>query len=150
MYNTTIDGSDGSGFAEKSGREKNPGIPAPCDEFPEKDLHGQSDMAARLYRLRRQRDALFQPGMFGDPAWDLLLDLYVSEQEKKQICITSACIAAGVANSTGLRWISILVQNGYVERQDDPADARRAYLTLTAKARNALDTLFEQFDAAQN
>lgn len=104
----------------------------------------QGVTAEKIYKLRRKRDALFNTGLFSDPAWDILLDLYVSEKAGKKICITNACIAAGMPASTGLRWISILDQNGYVERQDDPADAGRSLVHLTNTARNALQSLFEE------
>lgn len=96
----------------------------------------------KSYKIRRERDSLFVPGLFSDPAWDILLDLYISEKAGKKICITSACIAAGVPASTGLRWIAILVQNGYVEREEDPADARRSFVSLTPTARGKLERLF--------
>ncbi|WP_052223499.1 helix-turn-helix domain-containing protein [Novosphingobium malaysiense] len=146
MYKTMTSGGEGRGLIEQSGCTHEPDIHEPCGEISENFQAGQSDMAAKLYRFRRQRDALFEAGLFSDPAWDLLLDLYAAEQSKKQVCITSACIAAGVPTSTGLRWIGILVQNGLVERHDDHADARRSYLLLTDKARNAMDALFARFD----
>lgn len=124
------------------------------EEISNKNIDERADIcrniAVNLYRLRRKRDTLFKTGLFSDPAWDLLLDLYAAEMTQKKICITSACIAAGVPASTGLRWITILIQNGYVERYDDPVDSRRSLLSLTATARKALETLFEQFDSNQD
>lgn len=105
------------------------------------------DIAERLYQVRRKRDAMFKSGLFSEPVWDILLDLYIAEGEQKQISITSACLAANVPTSTGLRWITILIQNGYIERQEDRKDARRSFLCLTPAARQALESLFEQFDS---
>jgi hypothetical protein len=34
--------------------------------------------ARRHYRLRRMRDQEFGPALFGEPAWDILLDLYIA------------------------------------------------------------------------
>ncbi|WP_157080968.1 hypothetical protein [Novosphingobium naphthalenivorans] len=101
-------------------------------------------IARRIYNIRQKREQFFSSGLFSDPAWDIILDLYMAEEDKKEICITSACIAAGVPTSTGLRWITILIQNGYVERHDDPADARRSLLRLTDAARDALEALLGQ------
>ena len=102
------------------------------------------DCAEKIYNLRRKRDRTFKQGLFSDPAWDILLDLYISERHKKEIYVTSACLAAGVPASTGLRWITVLIQNGYVERREDQADARRSLLSLTPLGRELLDSLFEQ------
>ena len=100
------------------------------------------ECAEKIYNLRRKRDKIFKTGLFSDPAWDILLDLYISERSNKEIYVTSACLAAGVPASTGLRWITILIQNGYVERRGDAADARRSLVSLTSLGRDLLDTLF--------
>lgn len=100
------------------------------------------EYAEKSYSLRRKRDKLFKDGLFSDPAWDILLDLYVAERSEKEIYITSACLAAGVPASTGLRWITILIQNGYVERREDQGDARRSLVSLTPHGRALLDSLF--------
>jgi DNA-binding MarR family transcriptional regulator len=68
--------------------------------------------------------------MFGDPAWDILLDLYVARVRGKPISISSACIAAGTSSTTGLRWLRRLERSGAIVRKPDPADARRSFLEL--------------------
>lgn len=123
--------------------EKNEGITAA------NNLQENALLSEKIYDIRRKREKLFGIELFSDPAWDILLDLYVSETRRKKIDVTSACIAAGVPASTGLRWIAILVQNGYVERREDPADARRSLVSLTPLARNKLETLLEQIRREQ-
>ena len=87
--------------------------------------------AARTYLTnRRTRDALFPGGWFADPAWDLLLDLFVSELEGEQVAVSSACIATGVPTTTALRCINRLVKAGLLIRTIDPDDARRSIVTL--------------------
>lgn len=87
--------------------------------------------AARTYLgNRRARDVLFPGGWFADPAWDLLLDLYISELEGRQVAVSSACIATGVPTTTALRCINRLVGTGFLIRTVDPEDARRSIVTL--------------------
>lgn len=105
------------------------------------------NIARKIYNARRERDTVFKGDLFSDPAWDILLDLYTSEKSGQKISVTSACIAARVPTSTGLRWITILIQNGYVERQSDPSDARRSFLSLTPAAREGMEILFEQLQS---
>ena len=96
-----------------------------------------------LYKIRRSRDNIFQePEMFGEPAWDILLDLYISEREDRSVSITSACFAACVPPTTALRWISVLEAKGYVERTPDCLDARRHYVSLTDTARVMLNRFY--------
>lgn len=88
-------------------------------------------MAIRSRRLRAQ---YFQPELFADPAWDMLLDLFAAELERRQVSVSSLCIAAAVPPTTALRWIGTLHDAGLFERKADPADRRRAYIALSAKA----------------
>lgn len=85
-------------------------------------------------RARRLRDSFFGPGLFEDPAWDMLLDLFAAELERTQVSVSSLCIAAAVAPTTALRWIGKLTDTGLFERRPDPFDRRRAFMALTDRA----------------
>ena len=100
-------------------------------------VSGRDDLAAiaRHYlRCRRQRDAVFSSGLFADPAWDLLLDLFACASEGKQVTVSDACIAAHVPASTALRWLSRIERHGLITRRLDPGDGRRTHLELTQEA----------------
>lgn len=84
-------------------------------------------------RSRRLRGQFFQGELFADPAWDMLLDLYASELERRQVSVSSLCIAAAVPPTTALRWIGTLHDAGLFERKADPTDRRRAYIVLSDK-----------------
>lgn len=93
----------------------------------------------RAIRARRLRDEMFgSPGLFEDPAWDMLLDLFAAELERRQVSVSSLCIAAAVAPTTALRWINKLIEVGLFERRPDAFDRRRAYIALTERAVTAL------------
>lgn len=85
-------------------------------------------------RLRRMRDAFLGDGLFEDPAWDMMLDLYAAHLEGGRVSVSSLCIAAAVAPTTALRWIGKLTDLGLFERRPDPADRRRAFLALSPRA----------------
>lgn len=95
----------------------------------------------RIYRQRREREKLLGADLFADPAWDLLLDLAVSEAKGRAVSITSACIASGVPPTTALRWIALLEERGLVVRREDTMDRRRAFLELSDKGRSCLKQL---------
>ncbi|MEZ0244384.1 MAG: hypothetical protein ACAH11_13490 [Sphingomonas sp.] len=84
-------------------------------------------------RSRRLRGQFFQGELFADPAWDMLLDLYAAELERRQVSVSSLCIAAAVPPTTALRWIGTLHDAGLFERKADPSDRRRAYIVLSQK-----------------
>lgn len=93
----------------------------------------------RAIRARRLRDEVFGlPGLFEDPAWDMLLDLYAADLERRQVSVSSLCIAAAVAPTTALRWINKLIAFGLLERAPDAFDRRRAFVALTPRATGAL------------
>lgn len=84
-------------------------------------------------RSRRLRAQFFAPELFADPAWDMLLDLFAAELERRRVSVSSLCIAAAVPPTTALRWIGTMHDAGLFERQADPVDRRRAYIVLSAK-----------------
>ena len=90
--------------------------------------------ARQTYRRRRSRALFFEESLFGEPAWDLLLDLFIAAKERKRVPVTSACIGAAVPTTTALRWLAILEERGLVVREADPTDARRIFVRLTAEA----------------
>jgi DNA-binding MarR family transcriptional regulator len=105
-------------------------------------------MAEELYRIRRKHETIFGTafgdGLFADPAWDLLLDLYIHNARKQKISVSSACLAAAVPTTTALRYISELLKRGLIERVPHPADGRSFLLCLTIPAIKAMEALLRQ------
>jgi hypothetical protein len=96
------------------------------------------DVARLELRRRRRRDEHFPTGLFADPAWDMLLDLFVTQEEGRQLCVSSVCLAAAVPISTGLRHLRRLEDLALVQRRPDPTDARRAFVLLTDQAKDMM------------
>jgi hypothetical protein len=99
---------------------------------------GNADVSAQeiraVIRSRRMRGQFFVGELFADPAWDMLLDLFAAELERRRVSVSSLCIAAAVPPTTALRWIGTLHDAGLFERHADPSDRRRAYIALSQKA----------------
>lgn len=91
-----------------------------------------------VIRARRARDRFFPSDLFGEPAWDMLLDLALAAVEGRDVAVSSLCIAAAVPTTTALRWIRNLCDAGLFVRRDDPKDARRAFISLAAPALTAM------------
>lgn len=92
----------------------------------------------RAIRSRRLRDQFFGAGLFEDPAWDMLLDLFAAELEHSRVSVSSLCIAAAVAPTTALRWISKMTEAELFVRQPDPQDRRRAFMALSPRASESM------------
>jgi hypothetical protein len=97
------------------------------------------DDVRRIIRARRLRDRFFGEGVFEDPAWDMILDLFAAHLAQAQVSVSSLCIAAAVAPTTALRWIAKLTDAGLFERQPDPFDRRRAFMALSPRALDAMN-----------
>ncbi len=95
-------------------------------------------LVRRLIRLRRDRDRFFPAEVFADPAWDMLLDLIAARMEGRSVPVSSLCIAAAVPTTTALRWVRSLSEAGLFQRNVDPVDARRSYVTLSTIAADAM------------
>lgn len=101
------------------------------------------DIVAILDARRRRAD-FFSPGLFADPAWDMLLALYNLELNQQSISVSKLCMSAGVPLTTALRWIAKLESDGLVRREDDPLDGRRSWVELTDAGSCAMRGYFSE------
>ncbi|MFT4027674.1 MAG: MarR family winged helix-turn-helix transcriptional regulator [Novosphingobium sp.] len=101
-------------------------------------------MAKWLYWSRGVRAHTLAGGLFGEPAWDLLLDLYIREKSGSRSSVTSACIGSRSPHTTALRHISALCRAKWIDRIPDDADKRRFWLALTPGAMAKLDRHFDK------
>jgi DNA-binding MarR family transcriptional regulator len=95
--------------------------------------------AKRLLRERRLRERMFEGTEFGEPAWDILLNLYIAHHEGKLVSVSSLCAAAVVPATTALRWISTMEAQGHLRRHRDPIHKRRMFMSLSEEALSAMD-----------
>ena len=99
-----------------------------------KDSPVWAEVARSAYRERRRRGEIFaDPALFGEPAWDMLLDLFIAAKERKRLPVTSACIGAAVPATTALRWLTVLEEKGLIMRENDANDARRVFVRLSTE-----------------
>lgn len=122
---TLTSNGDRSGPSSASTQDRNM-----THELDKRDLQ----LAAKAeYDARVLRTSFFDDAFFAEPAWDILLDLYIQQFQGHRTSITSACIAARAPATTALRWIGLLYEAGLVNRRRDNEDCRRWFLELTAK-----------------
>lgn len=98
------------------------------------DPVGDSRLAAVAhaeYAARRRRDKLFDADLFAEPAWDMLLDLFIQRHHERPVSVHSLCIAAAVPQTTALRWIGKLAEKGLIDRQNCTHDNRVIHIMLS-------------------
>lgn len=99
-------------------------------------------MVAYVRRARGLRHRFLDPELFGEPAWDILLDLYSANLAQKRVAVGSVCIASGVPATTAIRWLKVMETKGLVRRLPDPTDARRTFVELSPEVTAHMDALF--------
>jgi DNA-binding MarR family transcriptional regulator len=104
----------------------------------------EARLVRQIIRNRQLRAKHLDADLFGEPAWDMLLDLAAAQVEFQRVSVTSLCIASGVPATTALRWIGQLVDVGLFKRVEDQTDRRRAFIELTDKATAALTKYFAE------
>jgi DNA-binding MarR family transcriptional regulator len=96
-------------------------------------------LARKLIKQRRKRLNFFPDYAFGEPVWDVLLDLYVAGCDKRLISVSSVCIAAGVPPTTAFRHVTMMTIEGLIVRTQSPKDCRVIYVSLSDEIRNSMD-----------
>lgn len=113
-----------------------PEAPAPAGEPP-----GPEELAARariILHSRRAREHYFKRAMFGEPAWDILLVLYVSDLSGGRQTISKLADWIETPLSTVIRWIGYLEKERLVERHPHPTDKRTVFIRMLPKGRQAM------------
>ena len=102
--------------------------------------------AQSLYKSRRARARYFDKNLFGEPIWDMLLDIFVHQSSGLPVLVKTLCLASDVPETTALRYIALLVETGLIARKNDERDRRRTFLSLTPSGEAAIrQCLIEMF-----
>lgn len=118
-----------------------------CQTRAPRRSQGYVEAARKLYALRRKRARIFgNPDLFGEPAWDIMLDLFIAQGEGKSVSVSSACIGSAAPATTGLRWLGVLADEGLIQRENDPEDHRRVLVRLTPSGLATMERFFEAVD----
>lgn len=96
-------------------------------------------------RLLRRQLVGAEP-LFGEPAWDMLLDLFIHEADAKAVSTSSLCIASGLPMSSALRLLQRLCDAGLVTREADRQDGRRNFIRLAPDLGHRLMVFFATGD----
>lgn len=99
----------------------------------------KSVIAARKLRAKH-----LAGGLFADPAWDLLLEIFEAHLEQRRISASALFNAGGLPQSTNFRWLAKLEADGLIERSVDPLDARRTWVSLSNSAKAGMTAYFSE------
>ena len=100
--------------------------------------------AAAVLKARRFRNGLLGRALFGEPAWDMLLSLYVAASSGSKVSVSGLADWSECPHTTGLRWLQVLEAERLAKRTPHPADKRISLVELTSEGLAALDQFFSQ------
>jgi hypothetical protein len=105
------------------------------------------DLAERIFASRGHRAEIFGSNMFVDPAYDILLYMFIMAGRGQMSDVGGVCRASGAPDATALRYIKSLVEKGYINRAPHPYDKRISNLTITPMATNLMNEWLRRFAA---
>jgi hypothetical protein len=117
---------------------------------PSLDVANTVSVLRRIIRERRVRERFFKEARFGEPAWDIILDLTLAWFEGKTVAVSSLCIASGVPMSTAMRWINEMIEVGLIDRWIDPTDGRRNLMQVSPTTRDAMLRYLAALNVSEN
>lgn len=100
--------------------------------------------ARQIVSERQRRYQYFDSHLFSDPAWGIMLDLFVAELEMREVPVTNLCLSSNVPDTTVLRWIKTLAFEGLVVRRKDKVDKRRVLVQLSRPAFESMRRYVEE------
>ena len=122
-----------------------------ADEFsvalPSRPARSRYDNVVAIRRslqARRQRGQFFNMRLFSDPAWDMLLELYVAALSQRKLTVSRLSERSLTPLTTTLRWIAALEAEGIAKREVNPLDRRQIFINLTNRAIVLMDSYFEE------
>jgi hypothetical protein len=70
--------------------------------------------AERLLAQRQRREEVLGLELASEPAWTMLVALFIAHEEGKPASVTEVCAAAGTPPATALRWLATVAAEGKV------------------------------------
>ncbi|MEM6890643.1 MAG: hypothetical protein AAF636_21295 [Pseudomonadota bacterium] len=98
-------------------------------------------VARETIENRSKRESYLPSELFGEPGWEMLLDLAIHYKSGSWISAKSLCIASGAPNTTALRYIRILEDHGLVRSKKHPSDKRAKLHILSSKGYEQISKL---------
>lgn len=108
---------------------------------------GPVDLVARAEELlaaRRARRKFFPPDLFHEPAWEMLVALFIVYETDHSMNVKQLVGCSDAPATTSQRWIDHLHKSGLINRVTDTEDRRRIDISLSEKGHEAMTRYLKQ------
>ena len=99
-------------------------------------------LARAVYQSRKRRADHFGQSLFSEPAWDMLLVLFIYGNRGDQVSVTKLAEFSNSPLTTAIRWLDYLESQRLIVRTQSPRDRRKYYVELSEKGRRLLTDYF--------
>lgn len=96
-------------------------------------------IARTVLDMRRSRKQFMPASLFHEPAWEILLSLYIAQEDRRVLFVKNLVQDIEAPVTTSQRWIDQLAHMKLVDRSTDPDDRRRSEVSLSAQGRTMLE-----------
>jgi len=103
------------------------------------------EIARSIYKSRLDRLSFIDEDLLGEPAWSILLYLFIENCTG----ITELCSAANAPPSVAVRWISILEKRGLIVSRTNEEGLKDLEISLSDKGANQLSEYFSHIDVGK-
>lgn len=119
--------------------------PDPARELTEEGRHDLVlGLATTLRDARSLRAEIFPGVPFGNPNWDVMLDLFIQEMNGFRTSLDHLALTGDLPAPTVYESVAELDRLGLIDRAPDHFDNRVAWLSLTVTGRQGMFDLFAQ------
>lgn len=87
--------------------------------------------AATIRRVRRRRVGYFDMKLFGEPAWDMLVEVFIRHARGRTTELGRLLTVSGSAPATAERYLRTLEQAGHLRRHPDPDHPGEPLVAIT-------------------
>ena len=91
-------------------------------------------LARTIQRTRLMGNKLMGARVMSDPKFEMLLELFIAHHEGRPRTVGDLCVSADAPQTTSLRHIERLEQDGFLRRHPDTRDRRRSLVEPTDRA----------------
>lgn len=109
--------------------------PSPANPLgPQAQRESRTQAAKRIFEERRMRSHHFTDrDLFGEPAWDILLQLFQGHSNGRGVKIEAVTMTSGLAMTSALRLLEVLERKGLIFAYRGEENPRQIYLRLSSR-----------------